>query len=132
MRKGAFLDIFFMATMDKAEGLYKVIADLAAKEGVDTADIGTYIQPTHQGVTSSVTFTICYDPKDRGEAEKAARLFEKASTALCNAGAYFSRPYGSWARLQMNRNAVGLDMARKVKNIFDPDHIMNPGKVMDF
>ena len=132
MRKGAFKDIFFMATMDKAEGLYKVIADIAAKEGLDTANIGTYIQPTHQGVTSSVCFTICYDPEDKAEAEKAGKVFDAASQALCNAGAFYSRPYGSWARIQMNRNAVGLDMVRKVKNIFDPDHIMNPGKVMDF
>ena len=132
VRKGAFLDIFFIATMDKAEELKAVIDRLAAKEGVDPANIGTYIQPTHQGVTSSVCFTICYDPKNAAEEQKAKALFDKASQALCNAGAFFSRPYGDWARIQMNKNAVGLDMVRKVKNIFDPDHIMNPGKVMDF
>ena len=132
MRKGAFKDIFFIATMDKAQKMLDVINKVAAEEGFAASEIGTYIQPVHQGVTSSICFTISYDPANAEEAAKAAKVFDRASTELCNAGAYFSRPYGKWARLQLNKNAQGLDMLKKVKKIFDPDNILNPGKISDF
>jgi FAD/FMN-containing dehydrogenase len=45
------------------------------------------------------------------------------------AGAYFSRPYGSWAQPVYNRDAAARDALRKVKAIFDPVGVLNPGKL---
>jgi FAD/FMN-containing dehydrogenase len=44
-------------------------------------------------------------------------------------GAYYSRPYGDWARLQINKDAVSADTLKKLKGIFDPNNILNPGKL---
>lgn len=48
---------------------------------------------------------------------------------LIGQGAYFSRPYGSWADLVYNRDAQSTMLLRKIKGIFDPNNVMNPGKL---
>ena len=49
--------------------------------------------------------------------------------ALLDAGAYFSRPYRNWAKEQIGRDEITKDLIFKIKDIFDPAHIMNPGKL---
>jgi FAD/FMN-containing dehydrogenase len=44
-------------------------------------------------------------------------------------GAFFSRPYGIWPGLIGNRHAENIIALRKVKRIFDPNNVMNPGKL---
>jgi len=46
-----------------------------------------------------------------------------------NRGAFFSRPYGSLAGEIINRDAASADMLSRMKKIFDPNNIMNPGKL---
>jgi FAD/FMN-containing dehydrogenase len=44
-------------------------------------------------------------------------------------GAYYSRPYGIWSQLAFNRDAQTTIVLRKIKGIFDPNNILNPGKL---
>jgi FAD/FMN-containing dehydrogenase len=44
-------------------------------------------------------------------------------------GAFFSRPYGDEARIILNRDSATINALHKLKKIFDPNNIMNPGKV---
>jgi FAD/FMN-containing dehydrogenase len=44
-------------------------------------------------------------------------------------GAFFSRPYGIWANMAYNRDAQTTEVLRKLKDIFDPHNVMNPGKL---
>jgi glycolate oxidase len=44
-------------------------------------------------------------------------------------GAFFSRPYGIWADMAYKQDARSMAVLKTVKNIFDPNHIMNPGKL---
>ena len=44
-------------------------------------------------------------------------------------GAFFSRPYGENAGMILNRDAATVAVLNKLKNIVDPNNIMNPGKV---
>ena len=86
------------------------------------------MQPQHQGVSYHVLFSLAYDD-DAGARERAARLVGEAGAALIAAGAYFSRPYGVWAAPVYDRDPVSRDVLRRVKRIFDPNGIMNPGKL---
>jgi FAD/FMN-containing dehydrogenase len=56
-------------------------------------------------------------------------LFSQASNALLNQGAFYSRPYGPWANMVYNRDAQTTTVLKKVKDIFDPNYVMNPGKL---
>ena len=58
-----------------------------------------------------------------------AALREAASVALSDRGAFFSRPYGSWADMAYGKDPATAEALRKVKKIFDPNNVMNPGKL---
>jgi FAD/FMN-containing dehydrogenase len=49
--------------------------------------------------------------------------------ALVRNGAFFSRPYGPWAPLVYQDQSEEVVALKKLKNIFDPNGILNPGKL---
>jgi FAD/FMN-containing dehydrogenase len=93
------------------------------------SDIGVYIQPTHLGTSCHVEFSLPFDPSDEREVAKVQGLFTKASEELIKQGAFFSRPYGIWADMAYSRNAEHTSLSRKLKGLFDPNNVLNPGKL---
>jgi len=127
--KGACQDIFFMTTLDKvAEFLSTVFATANALQ-YPVSDIGIYLQPQHQGTSCHCEFNLPYDPGNKIETDRVRELLETCSEALTRQGAYFSRPYGVWADTVYNHDARNREMIRTVKKIFDPNNILNPGKL---
>jgi FAD/FMN-containing dehydrogenase len=124
--RGAFLDIFFLTTLDKTPGFISIMEAQAEKFGYPVSRVGTYIQPILQGRNAHMEFTIYYDPAD---AKQARDLFASASSALSEAGAYFSRPYGPWADLAYAKATKTAEMLKTVKKMLDPDGILNRGKL---
>jgi FAD/FMN-containing dehydrogenase len=127
--KGSSADIFFLSTMERVPVFIDKMYELATKESISTADIGIYVQPKHQGVNCHVEFILPYNPESAKEVAKTKGLFEKASRAFADMGAYYSRPYGDWSRLQINKDAMSANTLKKLKGIFDPNNILNPGKL---
>ncbi|MDD5339511.1 MAG: FAD-linked oxidase C-terminal domain-containing protein, partial [Dehalococcoidales bacterium] len=60
---------------------------------------------------------------------RVKNLTNSAVKALLANGAFFSRPYGENSKVIMNRDAATLSVLNKLKKMFDPNYIMNPGKV---
>jgi hypothetical protein len=122
-------DLFFLSTLEAVPEYVEHVLGLARQTGCAPDRIGIYIQPQHQGVSQHVEFTIPFDPADKRDKALAKNLFTAASESLVAKGAYFSRPYGPWADLVYNRDATATRILRAVKQIVDPNHIMNPGKL---
>ena len=127
--KAAFEDIFFITTLDKTSKFIAAMYELAVEAGYPTEDIGIYIQPQHMGTSAHLEFNFPYDPANSKEAKKAKCLYEKASREMSRLGGYFARPYGIWAPLQLNKDAQSYEILKRMKNIFDPNNIMNTGKL---
>lgn len=127
--KGGCQDIFFLTTLDKTSGFIKTMYSVAEALKYPSSEIGIYIQPQHQGVVYHCEFNLPFDPNDKKEVARVREIYSKTSEELIGQGAYFSRPYGLWANLVYNRDAQTTIALRKIKQIFDPKNVMNPGKL---
>jgi len=127
--KGSYCDIFFLTTMDRVGGFIHRMQDICNERRYDVRELGIYIQPINQGRSCHCEFRLSYDADNLKEAERVKGLFDAASEAMMKAGGFFSRPYGNWAGMAYNRDAASREAVRKLKGIFDPNDIMNPGKL---
>jgi hypothetical protein len=127
--RGACQDIFFLTTLSKAAELNKVMQKIVSKHRLPPEDIGGYVQPMVQGRGCHCEYNLFYDSSDISEVEETKKLFTNASQALLDSGAFFSRPYGPWANMVYNRYPKQVEALKKLKNIFDPHNILNPGKL---
>ncbi len=127
--KGGCHDIFFLTTLGKTPEFIACMDQMAAEAGHPGIDIGVYLQPQIQGRACHCEFNLNFDPANPKELEKVRKLFFDASKALMGIGGFFSRPYGPWAEMAYGRDGQSAMALRKVKGIFDPNNVMNPGKL---
>jgi len=127
--KGNCQDIFFLTTLNRTPEFLHTMYSIAEAVGYTTSDIGVYIQPVMQGVACHCEFSLPYDPDDQKESTVVQELLSKSSQALLDQGAFFSRPYGIWSDMAYNKDAQSTVVLKKIKSIFDPNSIMNPGKL---
>jgi FAD/FMN-containing dehydrogenase len=126
--KGASEDIMFQTINDKLDDLVSTMFKAAEKAGFPASDMGIYIQPVVQGTGVHVEFNLFYDPENASEANRVKELSTAATKALMARGAFFSRPYGINTKLIINKDAATVGVMKKLKNMFDPNYVMNPGK----
>lgn len=126
---GANRELFFLTTLDKAPACIASVLAVAQKHRYPASAIGVYIQPQHHGVSQHVEFNLPFDPADKTAAAAVERIVEEASSDLIARGAYFSRPYGEWAKKVYDRDATASRILKTVKQIVDPNNILNPGKL---
>jgi FAD/FMN-containing dehydrogenase len=127
--KGACQDTFFLTIHGKLQGQISAMHDLVEKAGYPAANMGVYVQPVVQGTGYHCEFNLFYDPENPGETERVKGLSADATRRLMARGGFFSRPYGEEAGMIVNKDAATMAVLHKFKKIFDPNNVMNPGKV---
>ena len=120
--KGGYQDIFFISNY---ENIPKYIEKVELKY---PENLGIYIQPINQGTSYHCEFDLFYDLKNEIDTKDLRVKFNEISIDLMDSGAFFNRPYGDWAKEVYARHIEQTSIAlRKVKNIFDPKNVLNPG-----
>jgi FAD/FMN-containing dehydrogenase len=127
--QGGCHDLFFLCNYDGLHDMFSTMNKAAGKVGYPISDMGIYLQPIVQGVNCHCEFNLFYDPDNRKEVDRLRELLDIAVDGLISRGAFFSRPYGENAGKIINKDAATAAALRKVKNMFDPLNIMNPGKL---
>jgi FAD/FMN-containing dehydrogenase len=127
--QGSCYDVFFIALSDRLPELIKVVEDAVSQQGYPFQDMGIYVQPVVQGTSYHCEFDLFFDPNNRDQADRVRQLSTTLPEMLATRGAFFSRPYGSWADIVYRREAETTTALRKIKGIFDPKNILNPGKL---
>jgi len=127
--KGSFQDIFFVTTLDQTSKFIEAMYEMAIEAGYPTDDIGVYIQPQHMGTSVHLEFSLPYSKEDLKEAKMVKELYTKASKEMSRLGGFYARPYDIWATIQLNKDAQSYGILKQMKNIYDPNNIMNTGKL---
>jgi len=127
--KGGCHSLFFITKPALAPKFVKKMEEIAAKHGYPISDLGSYIQPIEHNRACHIEFNLFYDPASRPEMERVRNLSSEAAKALLKAGALFTRPYGELAKLVYNRANGYAVTLKRVKKLFDPKNIMNPGNL---
>jgi hypothetical protein len=127
--KDACMDIFCITTLDRTRDLIGIMEAQISKHGFAKDFLGIYIQPIQHGRNCHLEFNLMYDSKSAQEENIVKCIFESASAALINHGAFFSRPYGIWSDLVYKRDPKTVKALHLVKEILDPKWIFNPGKL---
>ena len=127
--KGSSQDVFYLTIHDHMEEQIDAMKEMSEEIGYAPTELGIYIQPIVQGTGYHCEFNLFYDPYSFAETDRVKDLASMSTRNLMNMGAFFSRPYGDEANWIFNRDAATTDALRRVKKIFDPNYVMNPGKV---
>ncbi len=127
--KGASQSLFFIARPNAAPAYVDIVKKIAPQHGYPVNDIGIYIQPIEHNRACHMEFTFFYNPADPLEKGRIATLYRDAAPALLNQGAFFSRPYGELATMMYERASSYTMALKRLKKVFDPKNIMNPGNL---
>ncbi|NHI93521.1 MAG: FAD-binding oxidoreductase [Candidatus Lokiarchaeota archaeon] len=126
--KNGCQDIFFVTTLENTPKYVKIVKEYLKKQNFPLDNLGIYIQPMTQGSNCHCEFDIYYNPTNAEETSKVKKIFSELSIKLMDEGAFFNRPYGEWADEIYQRVDSDISMAlKKVKSIFDPNNVLNPG-----
>ena len=111
-------EIVYLTQLDKVE------QQLGYAALPDGGDVGIYLQPLAQGVNAHCQITLLA-PAD--EAQSLSRKAETTASKLAEHGAFFSRPYHPWAHVAFERDGKIAPLLARVKTLFDPKGILQPG-----
>lgn len=126
--KGACQDLFFITTLGRAPIFVDTVNRIAAEQGYDQREIGMYIQPIEFGAGAHVEFNLFYDPDNPEEIETVKQVYTESIKEALRLEAHFTRPYGKVAADLVYEKAGSYTLlAKKTKEILDPNNIMNPG-----
>ncbi len=123
MRRGGVEELDFLVPPSRAASLAELAEVGLFAHGADY--IGFSVYPQVQGRAFRIECDLFHD----GRCDDAKKIVERASRALFAAGAHFDRPYGSLPALVFPEDTEETAALRKLKGIFDPDGILNPGKL---
>jgi FAD/FMN-containing dehydrogenase len=125
---GHCLRVFFLSTLDRAPGLIAIMEGLAARHDLGEDRLGIYLQPVVQNHGCHLEFMAPFDPNNSAQVSNMRELEVRAVAELSSAGAFFSRPYGAAEPAAFARNPMNHAILKKIKTIFDPGRVLNPGK----
>lgn len=127
--KGACSVISFHTLLEKVPELTQATRDFVACAGYQVKDMGCYLQPLERARACFCEYGLSYNPENSEEVALVKKLYADLSDFLFDQGVLFTRPYGAQAEIVYGRAAPYTSTLRQLKNIFDPNNIMNPGKL---
>jgi hypothetical protein len=127
--QGACLELVFESGLDRIPAYWKIFTQIAGEYGIDTRTLGLYIQPRQRCRVCHAEFHIPCDPAGGAALANVKAFHKRAADAVMNAGAFFYRPYYDWADMIYSRSGYTFETIKKIKNILDPNHTLNPGKI---
>ncbi len=127
--RGGCQDLMFITTMERAPDFVASVLAVAARHDYPTEDVGVYLQPLENGRACQLEFSFYYTPDDAVGCEQVLALYLDAARDALDRGAYFNRPYPLVADMVYQRAPDYTGVLKRVKRLFDPGAVLNPGKL---
>jgi FAD/FMN-containing dehydrogenase len=127
--KGSIHDVAFKSPRKRMNDFLDIILKTSQKYKYPGEEIGGYILPIERARYFHCEFDFSCDLSNEEEAARIKALWLETSEALIDAGAFFDRPYGPWAEMVFSRAGVYTQKLKELKKAFDPNNIMNAGKL---
>ena len=127
--KGACQSLFFHTRPVLAQQFVYLVEEIAARHGYPISEIGMYIQPIEHNRACRPEFNFFYDPDDADEVAAVRALYNELAKVVLGEGAVFTRPYGELAPMVYEKAASYTAHLKRLKKVFDPNNIMNPGNL---
>jgi len=127
--KGACSVVSFNTLLEKAPELTQITHDFLARNGYEAKDMGGYVQPIERARVCFCEYGLSYDPENPEEVALVKKLYADLTEFLYDKGTLFTRPYGAQAEIVYGRATSYTSTLKQLKQVFDPNNIMNPGKL---
>jgi FAD/FMN-containing dehydrogenase len=127
--RGACQSLFFHTKPELVSSFVATIEEIAAQYGYPIAEIGMYMQPIEHNRALRAEFNFFYDPSDPEETAMIRALYIELAKKVLADGAVFTRPYGDLAPIVYEKAAGYAAALKRLKKVFDPNNIMNPGNL---
>lgn len=127
LKRGGLQDIQFLSPPSATPKLVDIL--LEEFKPYLKENVGITLQPQVQGRAFRVECDAFFNPLNTAELQLATECRRRAEHRLFAQGAFFDRPYGELADLVYSADTIGTKALRQIKDIFDPDGILNPGKL---
>jgi len=127
---GACEDLFFITKLGRASEFVSAVEEAASLSGFDPGCIGVYIQPIENAAGAHIEFNFYYDPEDDVQVSALRAAYPAAVDAALDLEAHFTRPCNRVVADKAYEKAASYTaLLKQTKAIFDPNGIMNPGKL---
>lgn len=121
--------LFFITRPSHVKKFIELVGRIVVSYGYNQEEMGIYLQPIEHNRACHLGFDLFYDPGNDSEREKIRRIYREGVERCLAEGALFTRPYGEASTLVFERAPEYARALKRVKAIFDPLHLMNPGKL---
>ncbi|TFF86858.1 MAG: FAD-binding oxidoreductase [Promethearchaeota archaeon] len=128
--KGHCKTLSFYTEFDKIDELDRQIEYLAGAYDYPVSDLYGYIMPIEQARTFYCEYNFHSDPEDLEYFHSTQQLYQEACDLVLNLGGVIDRPYGQYlVNLIYSKSSSYYDNLLMIKSWFDPNNILNPGKI---
>lgn len=127
--KWAYHPIQFYVSGRLIAPVENLLGGLLKAFNVSKEKLGSIIVPVEKGRVYYCEYGLHRDKGDAGDTEKVRTVWFEAIRRLLELGVYFDRPYGPLGEMVYARTGLYHSMVKKFKDLFDPNGIMNLGRV---
>ena len=129
--KGHCQTLSFYTEIDKIEDFNDQIEQLAKAYDYSIPDLYGFVMPIEQARTFYFEYNFHSDPSDIDNYHKVQKFYADAAKIIINNGGIIDRPYGLLADLIYEKIPKYYNTLMIVKDWFDPNNILNPGKLFE-
>ncbi|MHA1378764.1 MAG: FAD-binding oxidoreductase [Candidatus Helarchaeota archaeon] len=138
LKMGYYFALAFMHPMKTGPQLFKIFKEVGAECGFDPDIVSFVSTPTASGPNNwsgQLTYSegeLFVDQTEVGMMDKLKKFSKLSIERIIDAKLIYSwfRPYAQVLKITLERAGETGKLLKKLKDIFDPNNIMNPGKFL--